>query len=44
MSAIRGLDTAAVLGFTMLAAIIYVLVNLIVDVAYAYLDPRIRLD
>ena len=44
VSAIRGLDTAAVLGFTMLAAIIYVLVNLIVDVAYAYLDPRIRLD
>lgn len=44
VGAIRGLDTAAVLGFTMLAAVIYVLVNLIVDVAYAYLDPRIRLD
>ena len=42
--AIQGLDTAAVLGFTMLAAVIYVLVNLIVDIAYAYLDPRIRLD
>lgn len=37
-------DLASVLGFTMLAAIIYVLVNLIVDVTYAYLDPRIRLD
>lgn len=37
-------DLAAVLGFTLLAAIIYVLVNLIVDITYAYLDPRIRLD
>lgn len=44
VNAIRGLDVAAVLGFTMLAAIVYVLVNLVVDVAYAYLDPRIRLD
>ncbi len=37
-------DLASVLGFTMLAAIIYVIVNLIVDITYAYLDPRIRLD
>ncbi len=37
-------DLASVLGFTMLVAIIYVLVNLIVDVTYAYLDPRIRLE
>ncbi len=37
-------DLASVLAFTMLAAIIYVVVNLIVDVTYAYLDPRIRLD
>src|SRR6267143_5052136 len=34
-------DIAAVLGFTLLAAVVYVLVNLIVDIAYAYLDPRI---
>jgi len=25
-------------------ALIFVLANLIVDVSYAYLDPRIRLD
>jgi peptide/nickel transport system permease protein len=24
------------------AAIMYVLVNLVIDIAYAYLDPRIR--
>lgn len=37
------LDTAGVMGFTMLTAIIYVLANLIVDITYAYLDPRVRL-
>jgi ABC-type dipeptide/oligopeptide/nickel transport system permease component len=31
------------MGFTMLTAIIYVLANLIVDIIYAQLDPRVRL-
>ncbi|OPY31977.1 MAG: dipeptide transporter permease DppB [Methanomassiliicoccales archaeon PtaU1.Bin124] len=37
-------DQAAILGFTMLIAIIVVLANLIVDIMYAYLDPRVRLE
>ncbi len=37
------LDTAGIMGFTMLTALIYVLSNLIVDIIYAYLDPRVRL-
>jgi ABC-type dipeptide/oligopeptide/nickel transport system permease component len=37
-------DTASVLGFVLLIAIIYVLANLIVDLMYAYLDPRVRLE
>jgi ABC-type dipeptide/oligopeptide/nickel transport system permease component len=37
------LDTAGIMGFTMLTAIIYVLANLIVDITYAHLDPRVRL-
>jgi peptide/nickel transport system permease protein len=37
------LDTASILGFCMLVAFIYVIVNLIVDIVYAYLDPRVRL-
>lgn len=37
------LDTAGIMGFTMLTAIIYVLANLIVDITYARLDPRVRL-
>jgi len=42
-SAALNLDTAGVMGFTILTAVIYVLANLIVDITYAYLDPRVRL-
>ena len=37
-------DWASILGFTLLTAVIYVLANLIVDVMYAHLDPRVRLE
>ncbi len=36
-------DSASIMGFVMLTALIYVLANLIVDVLYAYLDPRVKL-
>jgi len=36
-------DIPAVMGFAMFTCIVYVFANLIVDVLYAYLDPRIRL-
>ena len=38
------LDMPAVLGYAILSAILFVIANLIVDVLYAYIDPRIRLD
>lgn len=44
VQAILGRDYPVVQGFTVVIAIIFVLVNLIVDVSYAYLDPRIRLQ
>lgn len=37
------LDIPAVLGFALLTGIIFVIANLIVDLLYAYVDPRIRL-
>lgn len=37
------LDIPAVLGFALFAGIIFVAANLIVDLLYAYIDPRIRL-
>ena len=38
------LDTAAIMFNVMFLATIFVVVNLIVDVVYAYVDPRIRLS
>jgi peptide/nickel transport system permease protein len=36
------LDFPAVMGVTLLAALVYTVANLIVDVGYRWLDPRIR--
>jgi peptide/nickel transport system permease protein len=36
-------DYPVVQGFTLVIALIFVIVNLLVDISYAYLDPRIRL-
>jgi len=41
--AITARDYTVVQAFTLVIAVIYVSVNLIVDVLYAFLDPRIRL-
>ncbi len=41
--AVTQFDPAAIMGFTLVAAVVYVVANLVVDVLYAYLDPRIRL-
>jgi peptide/nickel transport system permease protein len=40
--AITGRDYAVIQGFTLIVAVIYVLVNLIVDISYGFLDPRIH--
>jgi peptide/nickel transport system permease protein len=42
--AISGRDYPIVQSVTLLIALIFVLVNLIVDISYAFLNPRIRYD
>lgn len=42
-AAINGPDLPAVLGFALFTGSIFVLANLIVDIMYAYIDPRIKL-
>jgi peptide/nickel transport system permease protein len=42
--AITGRDYRVVEGFTLVVAVLFVAINLIVDLSYAYLDPRVRLD
>lgn len=36
------LDFPAIMGVTMLIALVFILVNLIVDITYTFLDPRLR--
>jgi peptide/nickel transport system permease protein len=40
--AITGRDYVVIQGFTLAVAVIYVVVNLVVDLSYGFLDPRIR--
>ncbi len=40
--AIVSLDNAAIMGFVLVAGVIFVLVNLIVDILYSIVDPRVR--
>jgi peptide/nickel transport system permease protein len=42
--AITARDYGIVQAFTVVIAVFFVMLNLIVDISYAYLDPRIRLD
>jgi peptide/nickel transport system permease protein len=43
-NAITAHDFAVMQGFVLVIAVGFLLVNLIVDISYAYLDPRIRLS
>ncbi len=42
--AITSRDYAVIQGFTLVIAIVFLTVNLLVDISYAWLDPRIRLS
>lgn len=42
--AITARDYGIVQAFTVVIAVFFVILNLVVDVSYAYLDPRIRLE
>ncbi len=43
VNALLNFDFNSVMGFTVFIAIIFVLANLVVDILYAFLDPRVRL-
>jgi peptide/nickel transport system permease protein len=44
VSAILSRDYSVVQAFTVVIALMFVVVNLLVDFSYAFLDPRIRLQ
>jgi peptide/nickel transport system permease protein len=43
-SAALSLDVLTMLGYALFTAILFVVVNLIVDISYVFLDPRVRYD
>jgi peptide/nickel transport system permease protein len=38
-----GLDLPAIVGVMLFVAIVYILVNMVVDILYGVVDPRIRI-
>ena len=42
-TAAQQLDFPAVMGFTLFSAALLLAINLVVDILYAFLDPRVRL-
>ena len=41
---ITGYDYIVIQGFALIVAVVYVVVNLIVDISYGFLDPRVRVS
>ena len=44
VDAISNKDFPVVQGAVLFIALIYIIINLLVDLSYAYLDPRIRFE
>jgi peptide/nickel transport system permease protein len=42
--AITGRDFVVIQGFTLVIALGILFINLLVDISYAFIDPRVRLD
>ena len=42
IDSIQSLDVPAILGVTLFVALVYVALNLLVDLCQAYVDPRVR--
>ena len=44
VDALNSLDMPVVMGSVIIIATVFVLINILVDVLYAIIDPRIRLN
>jgi peptide/nickel transport system permease protein len=42
VTAITGRDFSVIQGWALFVAVVYIVVNLLVDISYAWLDPRVR--
>ena len=44
IDSIRVLDRPVIVAYLMLIVVIFIMINLLVDVLYSILDPRVRLS
>ena len=44
IAAVRLRDLPIVEGFVLFVVVIYLVINLLIDISYAWLDPRVRYD
>jgi len=44
IDSIHGRDYSTIMGLTIFLAVLIILMNLVVDIAYVFVDPRIKLD
>ena len=44
MQAVGGQDLNTIVDITLVAAVFVVVANLVVDILYAFLDPRVRFE
>jgi peptide/nickel transport system permease protein len=44
IKSIAVLDRPVIVAYLMLTALLFVIINLLVDIAYSFLDPRVRLS
>jgi peptide/nickel transport system permease protein len=44
VKSIQYLDLPVIMGVTLITAVIFLLSNLVVDIMYAIVDPRVRLE
>jgi peptide/nickel transport system permease protein len=44
IKSVESLDFPVVMGCTLFVAIIFIIINIVVDILYAAIDPRVRLE
>ena len=44
LAALKSFDLPVIMGTVLIGAVVVVVMNLVVDIAYSFIDPRVRLS
>jgi len=44
VTALNGLDIPVVMGSVIVIALLFIIINIVVDLIYTYLDPKVKLN